>query len=47
MHEQNICKGEICVSNITGDLNARYFTNPHNPSLTRIDNNFGLEGKKL
>lgn len=47
MPEQNICKGEICVFNNTEDLNARYFTNPHNPSPSRINNNFGLEWKKL
>lgn len=46
MPEPNICKGEMCVFNNTGDLNATYFTNPHNSSPSRIDNNFGLEWKK-
>lgn len=47
MPEQNISKGEICVYNNTGDLYERYITNPHNPFPSRIDNNFGLEWKKL
>lgn len=45
MLDQNICMGEICVFINTGDLKARYFTNPHNPYPSRIDNNFGLEWK--